>query len=487
MDFAWTEDQQALRDAVVRFATNELNDDTAPRDRTGTFARELWERCAAVSIQGLPIPVEHGGSGASPSTIAYVMEGLGSACADNGLLFSIRAHVVGGDADRALRHRRAAARWLPGMADGSLIGVQAMTEPGTGSDAMALTTSATAAGDGLVLNGSKIFITNAAVADVFVVFATVDRAKGWGGVTAFLVDRNTPGIEVSQPFEKMGLRTSPMSEIFFSDCRIEESAILGKRGAGLAIFNHSMDWERSFILATAVGTMQRQVDRCVAYAKERRQFGNAIGKYQAVSHRLVEMKLRLKGGSPAALPPRVAQGSRKGHPSESAEVKITISEAYVQSSLDALYIHGGCGYMRGVRARARAARRDRAEDLFGDVGRPEAQRRCQLDDGFVRPQLFHVPEAAAREAPDQVAVVDGEREVTYAELDDLAHGIAPLPNVSKTGRAAIASGSTSTSRSSRSPASTACSRRARPTSRSTPVHHRRGSRTSSATVACRSC
>jgi alkylation response protein AidB-like acyl-CoA dehydrogenase len=220
-----------------------------------------------------------------------------------------------------------------------------MTEPDTGSDAMALTTSATVTDGGIVLNGSKTFITNAAVADVFVVFATVDRAKGWGGVTAFLVARSTPGIEVGPPLEKMGLRTSPMSEVHFTDCRVGEDAILGKRGAGLAIFNHSMDWERSFILATAVGTMQRQLDRCVEYAQERHQFGNPIGKYQAVSHRLVEMKLRLKAVRLALYHLGWLKDQGRATPSESAEVKIAISEAYVQSSLDALYVHGGYGYV----------------------------------------------------------------------------------------------------------------------------------------------
>ncbi|MEY2448844.1 MAG: hypothetical protein QOH79_2320, partial [Acidimicrobiaceae bacterium] len=143
----------------------------------------------------------------------------------------------------------------------------------------------------------------------------------------------------------MGLRTSPMSEVHFTDCRVGEDAILGKRGAGLAIFNHSMDWERSFILATAVGTMQRQLDRCVEYAQERHQFGNPIGKYQAVSHRLVEMKLRLKAVRLALYHLGWLKDQGRATPSESAEVKIAISEAYVQSSLDALYVHGGYGYV----------------------------------------------------------------------------------------------------------------------------------------------
>jgi alkylation response protein AidB-like acyl-CoA dehydrogenase len=237
------------------------------------------------------------------------------------------------------------ARWLPGLADGSVIGVQAMTETETGSDAMALSTTATRDDDGYVLSGSKIFITNAPVADMFVVFATIDRSKGWAGVSAFAVDRRLPGIELGVPQDKMGLRTSPMSEVHFVDCRVPHDAVLGKPGGGLAIFNHSMDWERSLILATAVGSMQRQLDQCIAYARERRQFGKPIGKFQAVSHRIVNMKLRLKGARLALYHLAWLKSQGKATPSESAEVKLAISEAYVESSLDAISVHGGYGYM----------------------------------------------------------------------------------------------------------------------------------------------
>jgi alkylation response protein AidB-like acyl-CoA dehydrogenase len=346
VDFSWTDDQQTLRDAVVRFAKNELNRDTRARDRNATFDRDVWKRCAEIGIQGLAIPAEYGGSGSDASTIAYVMEGLGEACADNGLLFSLGAQMWSAEVP-LVRYGtpEQKARWLPGLADGSVIGVQAMTETETGSDAMALSTTATRDDDGYVLRGSKIFITNAPVADMFVAFATIDRSKGWAGVSAFVVDRRLPGIELGVPQDKMGLRTSPMSEVHFVDCRVPHDAVLGKPGGGLAIFNHSMDWERSLILATAVGSMQRQLDQCVAYARERRQFGKPIGKFQAVSHRIVNMKLRLKGARLALYHLAWLKSQGKATPSESAEVKLAISEAYVESSLDAISVHGGYGYM----------------------------------------------------------------------------------------------------------------------------------------------
>jgi alkylation response protein AidB-like acyl-CoA dehydrogenase len=321
VDFGWTDDQQTLRDAVMRFAASELNRDVRSRDRDGEFPRELWKRCAAVGIQGLPIPTAYGGSGADAATIAYVMEGLGEACTDNGLLFSLGAQMWSAE-EPLVRYGSddQKARWLPGLADGSVIGVQAMTEPGSGSDAMNLSTSAVQKDDGYVLNGSKTFITNAPVADMFVVFATIEKAKGWAGVTAFAVDRTTPGIELGQTLEKMGLRTSPMSEVHFTDCFVPEDCLLGRPGGGLAIFSHSMDWERSLILATAVGSMQRQLDRCIAYAKERQQFGSPIGKFQAVSHRIVNMKLRLKGARLALYHLAWLKTQGKATTSEAAEV-----------------------------------------------------------------------------------------------------------------------------------------------------------------------
>ena len=196
-----------------------------------------------------------------------------------------------------------------------------------------------------MLNGTKTFITNAPVADVFVVFASTDPTKGFAGLSAFLVDREAPGISVGTPFRKMGLRTSPMSEVVFSDCEVSEDRLLGPEGAGAAVFNHSMDWERSCILAAAVGSMQRQLEQSIAYAKERRQFGQPIGKFQAVSHRIVDMKLRLE--TARLLLYRLGWLKRDGKPApiESALVKLHLSESFTRSSLDVLQIHGGYGYL----------------------------------------------------------------------------------------------------------------------------------------------
>ena len=347
MDFAWTDEQLAYRDEVIRFAQNELNDDLVANDESGTFPADAWKKCAAFGIQGLPVPEAYGGSGADPLTIMLAMEAFGYGCRDNGLIFSINAHMWSCEIPIIRFGRDSQKRkYLPGLSDGSMIGVQAMSEPGAGSDALgSMQTTVREHARGYLLNGAKTFITNAPVADVFVVFATADRSKGFSAASAFLVDRDAPGLSVGRPFRKMGLRTSPMSEVHLDGCLVPETALLGPVGAGLSIFNHSMDWERSCILAAAVGTMERQLERSVAYARQRKQFGKPIGKFQAVSHRLVDMKVRLESARLLLYRLGWLKSRGKTSPMESALVKLHISECFVQSSLDSLQTHGGYGYM----------------------------------------------------------------------------------------------------------------------------------------------
>lgn len=346
MNFDWTEEQRDFRSTVIDFARRHLNESVLAGDADSVFPHEAWKKCAEFGIQGLPVPPEYGGQGADPLTITLAMEALGYASADNGLIFSLNAQMWSCEVPLIRFGNEAQKRrYLPGLCDGSLIGVQAMSEPESGSDAFSLATRVERDGEEFVLNGSKTFITNAPVADIFVVFATSDRSKGAFGLSAFLVDRKSPGLETGTPFRKMGLRTSPMCELSFSDCRIPAANLLGPFGAGMAIFNHSMEWERGMILASAVGTMQRQLETAVAYARQRRQFGKTIGKFQAVSHRLVDMKVRLEAGRLLLYQLGWAMSQGRSTGMESAMVKLYLSESLVQSSLDAILTHGGYGYM----------------------------------------------------------------------------------------------------------------------------------------------
>ena len=346
ISFDPTDEQRAFRELVISFARRELVDRTVSDAGSGHFSLEAWRKCAALGIQGLLVPTEYGGAGADVLTYIVAMEALGYACHDNGLLFSLNAQIL------SCQHpivtfgsEEQKRRYLPGLCSGSLIAAHGMSEPSSGSDAFSLASTARRDGESYVLNGSKTFITNAPVADLFLVFASTDRSLGWAGLCAFLVERDTPGFTVGQPLHKMGLQTSPMAEVFFEDCRVPATALLGKVGAGMAIFNAGMERERSLILACAIGTMQRSIERCIRHARERRQFGRPIGKNQAVANRIVDMKVRLE--TARLLLYRLGWLIDQGRPValDSALAKLYLSECFVESSQEALRVFGGYGYM----------------------------------------------------------------------------------------------------------------------------------------------
>jgi alkylation response protein AidB-like acyl-CoA dehydrogenase len=346
MDFSWTPEQLELRDAIIAFGEGALVDDMVARDRDGTFARDLWSRCADFGLVGLPFPREYGGGGSDVLTTVLAMETLGYVCRDDGLSFGINAqmwsvmmpiHRFGTEEQKE--------RYLTRLCSGEWIGAHGMSEPGSGSDAFSLRTTARRDGDCYVLNGTKTFVSNAPVADMFVVFTTIDRTLGSLGLTAFIVERDAPGFRVGRPMEKMGLRTSPMAELIMEDCRVPVRNRLGREGRAVGIFNDSMEWERTCILASCLGGMQRQLEEGSRYAREREQFGQAIGKFASVSHRLVAMKVRLELGRLALY--RAAWLKQQGLPAgEAASIaKLYVSDAWVQTCLDAIQLRGGYGFM----------------------------------------------------------------------------------------------------------------------------------------------
>ena len=341
-----TPEQQTLREEIVRFAQKELNDDLIARDRAQAFNRDLWKKCGEMGLQGLPVPEEYGGSAADGLTTAIAMEALGYGCRDSGLVFSICAHLLscvvplwkhGNEAQKR--------RWLPGMCDGTLVGVHAMTEPDSGSDAYTMHTRATPDGSGWRINGTKIFITNGPVADMVIVFAVTDAEKGFhGGITAFLVEAGTPGFRTSQKIEKMGLRTSPFAELVFEDVYVGAETILGRPGAGAQQFQNSMDWERVCLFASHVGTMERLTEQSIEYARTRRQFGQPVGKFQAIQHKVADMKIRLEAARLLVRRAAAMLDKSKMVSLDAAVAKVFTSEALVQTALDAVQIHGGYGY-----------------------------------------------------------------------------------------------------------------------------------------------
>ncbi|MDT4937491.1 MAG: L-prolyl-PCP dehydrogenase [Pseudonocardiales bacterium] len=280
-------------------------------------------------------------------TTAAALEALGYGCRDGGLVFSLSAHlwsaVVPIWQHGTTEQQR---RYLPALCRGDSIGLHAMTEPDSGSDALALATKATPDGDGFVLRGTKTFITNAPIADLFIVFARAPGSTGPKGVTAFGVESGAPGLSIGPGHDKLGLRTSPMAELILDDVHVDADAIVGRQGRGALVFGTSMAWERTLIMAGALGATYRALDDAVEYAKARQQFGQPIRSFQAVADKLVDARMQLDGARALLYESawRHDHGTHDG--ATAAATKLAASEAVVAASLLILQVHGGSGFTR---------------------------------------------------------------------------------------------------------------------------------------------
>jgi len=349
VDFSWSEEYTNYRNSVIEFAKNELNDDALiQRDHDGIFARDLWDKCGEFGIQGLAAPTRYGGSHEEVDILraTYAMEGLGYGCKDVGLTIALNAHMWAVQMSITLfGTEEQKQKYLPKMASGEWIGAHALSEDTSGSDVFNMKMTAEKVEGGYVLNGEKRLVTLAPIADLAVAFANANPKVGKWGVTAFIVDKTMQGFECQPIQHKMGLRTVPLGRIKFNNCFVPDENRLGREGAGFSISNHSLEYDRCCILAGKLGAMARQLDEAVAYAKSRQQFGQAIGNFQAVSHRIADMKLRLETSRLMLYKMAWLKKHNKPAMLEAAMLKLHLSEAYVASSLDAIRIHGGNGYL----------------------------------------------------------------------------------------------------------------------------------------------
>ena len=372
MNFSLTEDQARFREHTIDFARRELNDGAKERERNREFYWDGWRKCAGFGIHGLTMPVQYGGLGMDLLTCVAAMEGLGYACGDSGLLFSISSQIWTCE-NPILKFgtEEQKGKYLPGLINGSLVGGHAMTEPDSGSDAFSIRCRAEKRGGRYILNGTKIFISNAPIADLLLVFAVTDPEKKFAGISAFIVEKGFPGFSTGKPMELLGLNTCPIGEVVLEDCEVPENNRLGGEGAGLAIFNSEMELERSCLFATHLGAMEKGLEDTVRYAKERKQFGSPIGKYQSISNKISEMKVRIELSRLILYKVAWMKSEGKRAPMESAMAKLFISESYVQNSLDALQIHGAYGYTTEFHCE-----RDLRDSLAGKIysGTSEIQR-----------------------------------------------------------------------------------------------------------------
>lgn len=347
MDFSVPQEYLDFKEAVYRFSKERLAPRAQDLDAQAEFSWDNWRDVAGMGLLGLPFPEKYGGSEASPLATCIAMEAMGAAGVDAGTSLAWGAHtILCGVPIWLLGNEDQKQRYLPGICSGESIGAFGLTEPGSGSDAAAMKTSAERRGDRWVLNGSKMFITNAPIANLFIVFASTNRESGNRGISAFIVERGFKGFSTGKDLVKMGNRTSVTSEIVFDNCEVPEENLLGPVDLGfIRVGKETLEWERSCMIAPIIGGMQYMLECSTAYARERRQFGRPIADFQAIQHKLVDMKVAIEGAR--LLVYRVAWLKQQGKSAmmEAAIAKLWTTEAAIRVSYDAVQIFGGYGYI----------------------------------------------------------------------------------------------------------------------------------------------
>ena len=345
MDFELTEEQALLRKTVRDFAEAEIAPHSREWDERQEFPRELFGRLGALGLAGVCWPEEYGGSGLSTVDWALVMEEL--ARVDAGVALSLAAHhglcsahihLAGSEEQKR--------RFLPPLARGEKVGCWGLTEPGSGSDAGGMRTTAVRDGSHWVLNGSKTFITNGRIADTAVVMTVTDRAAGKKGISAFVVERGTPGFRAGKKEDKLGVRSSDTSELAFEDCRVPADNLVGREGMGFVDTLKILDKGRIGIAAFSVGIARAALEASIRYARERKQFGHPIADFQAIQLKIADMATKTEAARLLAWRAAALADAGKPHTAESSMAKLFATEIAVENALEAIQVHGGYGYLK---------------------------------------------------------------------------------------------------------------------------------------------
>ena len=345
MNFELTEEQQMIRKMARDFAEKEIAPIAKETDAEEKFPWEIIRKMAALGFLGLPFPEEYGGAGADNVSLAIVMEEIARVCGSTAITLDAHTslccepiYLFGSEAQKQ--------KYLPKLCSGEWIGAFGLTEPGAGSDAGATKTRAVRDGDEWVINGQKCFITNGSIADVIVITAMTDPQRGSRGISSFIIEKGTPGFRLGRDEEKMGLKGSVTSELFFENCRIPAENLLGKENGGFKQFLVTLDAGRIAIAAMALGLAQGAFERALAYSKERVQFGQPICNFQAIQWMLADMATEIDAAR--LLVYRAAWLKDRGvrYTKEAAMAKLYTSEMAERVCYKAVQIHGGYGYMK---------------------------------------------------------------------------------------------------------------------------------------------
>ena len=370
MDFKLTEEQDLVRKNMREFAERYVDHIAAEIDENSRHPEELFRKLAEGGWMGIPIPQQYGGAGSDFLTHIIAVEEISQSCSSTGFTLSFHAGIIGMSLN-LFGNEEQKKKYLVPLARGQHMGAFALTEPGAGTDVMAVSTTAVRDGNGYVMNGTKTFVSNGPLADTYIVFCWTDKSAGKKGMSAFIIPRDTTGLKPGVHFKKMGLRSSQTSEVVFKECAIPRENMLGQEGAGLVIAMTGFDHGRIGIAAQAIGILQAALDESIRYAKERVQFGNPIARQQAIAWMIADMATDLSAARFLAYHAAWLKDQKQPFGKEASLAKLFATEAAMKHTTQAVQIHGGYGYIKGVKVE-RLMRDAKIAEIY--EGTSEAQR-----------------------------------------------------------------------------------------------------------------
>jgi butyryl-CoA dehydrogenase len=345
MNFQLSDEHQMMQKMVRDFALNECEPTAAQRDEEESFDMNIWHKMAELGLCGIPWPEEYGGAGADYLSYVIAVEELSRVDASIGVTLSAHTSLAGWPVYKFGTEEQK-QKYLRAMAEGKSMGAYCLTEPGSGSDAAGMKTTAILEGDEWVLNGSKIFITNGGHADIYIVFAQTNPEQKHKGIAAFIVEKSFPGFAVGKKEKKLGIRSSATTEVIFDNCRVPKENLLGQVGEGFKIAMMTLDGGRNGIAAQALGIAQGAMDHAVAYAKERVQFGKPISKLQAIQFKLADMATKIEAARLLTYQAAWREDQGVSYGLQSAMSKLFAGDIAMEVTIEAVQVFGGYGYTR---------------------------------------------------------------------------------------------------------------------------------------------
>ena len=345
MDFSLSKTEELFLQMIREFAEKEVKPLAAEVDEEERFPLETVEKMAKTGLMGIPVPVKYGGAGGTNLMYGMAVEELSRVCGTTGVVLSAHtslccAPIMGNGTEEQKM------KYLPRLASGEWIGAFGLTEPNAGTDAAMQQTTAVLDGDQYVLNGNKIFITNAVYAHVYVIFAMTDKSLGNKGISAFIVEKGTPGFSIGKKEKKMGIRGSATTELVFEDCRIPKENLLGQQGKGFAIAMKTLDGGRVGIAAQALGIAQGAMDETIKYTKERKQFGRSISQFQNTQFQMADMETKVQAARLLVRSAHWKKDNGMPYSVDAAMAKLFAAETAMEVTTKAVQLHGGYGYTR---------------------------------------------------------------------------------------------------------------------------------------------